>query len=411
MKRFVPRTSILLKRMASNVPEIPENKSNDFRNYIDHKRGFRYYVFDNYLLYKTGSLIPNLDSPETLILKSFEEGRGVDSFKEEDENADVERARLHDGLRSILVPDKSKQYAVIVGENGCGKSTAVRKVLSYIETPRGAVYFNCPESPESFSTDLMKVLYFSPILGIRSGWRRWWKDEVPVNISKEPLASFLLIRDHLLASAELFKEKHGRPMVLVIDSTDVLAKEDPKFLGKLQDFAKNCADQGTLRIVFISSDGSALSLFMSRSAWSRAEKPPFEIGEIDDQEAVAFLVKRSVPTEEAEKAVKDITGGLFAALNDFISNHKKGKSHEEIVKILDKTTNEAMKDLTIEPKGEFFKVLVDKKFIYSDQARDYFSKDQLELMLKHKILAVHPNQTYTTFYDRHVAVWFAKNLK
>ncbi len=142
----------------------------------------------------------------------------------------------------------------------------------------------------------------------------------------------------MLAAAELFKAKHDRPMVLVIDSADVLAKRNPDFFGLLQDFAKNCADRGTLRIVFISSDGSALPLLMARSAWSRAEKPPFEIGEIADEEAVDFLVKRGVPAADAEKAVKDITGGLFASLNDFLSNHKKGKSYEEIVKTLDETT-------------------------------------------------------------------------
>ena len=37
-------------------------------------------------------------------------------------------------------------------------------------------------------------------------------------------------------------------------------------------------------------------------------------------------------------------------------------------------------------------------------------KDQLEVLLKNNILAVHPNDTYT-FHDRHTAVWCSREVK
>lgn len=81
-------------------------------------------------------------------------------------------------------------------------------------------------------------------------------------------------------------------MILMIDSVDALAEYDPSFMEFLQDFAKYCADMGALRIVF-TQIGSAFPLLSHRSAWSLADCP-FEIGEISDNKAVAFLEQRGV---------------------------------------------------------------------------------------------------------------------
>jgi hypothetical protein len=85
--------------------------------------------------------------------------------------------------------------------------------------------------------------------------------------------SWSIIKKLIVSASKLYEAKYGRPMCLSLIHRIVMAKEDSKFLENLQDFAKDCADMGTLRIVFISSD-SALPLLMSRSAWSREKKPP-----------------------------------------------------------------------------------------------------------------------------------------
>ena len=64
--------------------------------------------------------------------------------------------------------------------------------------------------------------------------------------------------------------------------------------------------------MFITSDGLALPQLMSRSSWSRAIKPPFEVGDIPDEDAIGYLKKRGINQDLAEKVVKNITGGLFA---------------------------------------------------------------------------------------------------
>jgi hypothetical protein len=117
-------------------------------------------------------------------------------------------------------------------------------------------------------------------------------------------------------------------MVLVLDSVDILAKQIQEFLMFLQDFAKKKADKDNLRIVFITSDGSALPLLISNSSWSRAEKPPFEVGEISDEDANDYLKKNGIDQDLAEKVVKNITSGLFVMIKDYVSNHRKGVKYD-----------------------------------------------------------------------------------
>ncbi len=67
-------------------------------------------------------------------------------------------------------------------------------------------------------------------------------------------------------------------------------------------------------MVFVSSDESVLEQFQSRSAKSRMRKPPFEVGDINDEGAVEFLKSRGVGGEAGGKeAVRDIHGRAVRA--------------------------------------------------------------------------------------------------
>ena len=114
--------------------------------------------------------------------------------------------------------------------------------------------------------------------------------------------------------AAAYHAKFGRPAVLVIDGADLIAKNDEKFFGKLQGFAKTCADERHLRVVFVFSDGVALPLLQKSSAYSRCA-PPLEVGDVSDSVAVGYLVQRDVPKDRATQAVRQLTGGRFYLLS------------------------------------------------------------------------------------------------
>ena len=358
-------------------------------------------------------VMPQLEPAADSVLRAFEKDRDLEPFNKSNM---IDRKELVDNLLPILQPSESNSYVVIVGEKGTGKTTAVRQALAALERPRGAVYINCPVTADEFSVYLAKLIGFHEQLDISGGVKRkiesTTKEEKNVDPKDEPLATFRKLQQPLIDAAATFKAKYGRPMVLVIDSTDLLAKQCPAFLGILQDFAKNCADDGHLRIVFISSDGSALPLMMARSSWSRAENPPFEIGEIPDDQAVEYLTKNGVREDEAKVAVANLTGGLFSSLNGFATASLKGMTYEQLAEQRDSALDSKLSDLETSVNNALFRHLVKHSSIKTNEARRVFGmkKDQLEVLLKNNILAVHPNDTYT-FHDRHTATWFSREVK
>ncbi|CAG8747841.1 14724_t:CDS:2, partial [Racocetra fulgida] len=88
----------------------------------------------------------------------------------------------------------------------------------------------------------------------------------------------------LLDTAHYYMKEYKRPIVLILDQVDRIAKKDQEFLGMLQDFAKDLI--------------------------------PFEVGDISDEEAVKFLQNSGIDQKNAEVSVKYLTGGRFTLLKE-----------------------------------------------------------------------------------------------
>ena len=338
-------------------------------------------------------VMPQLEPTADSVLRAFEEGRGLEPF-------DVDTMVDRKDLVNSLIDSVSKTYVVIVGKNGTGKTTVVRQGLYACKSPKGAVYFNCPIAVGKFSIELASLIDFHD-----GGAKR------RTETMDEPLETFTTLIRPLTDAAAKFNSKHGRPMVLVIDSVDRIAETNPDFLGDLQDFAKDCADNGNLRFVFISSDGSTLPLMMAnRSSWSRADEP-YEVGEIPDDQAVEFLMKNGISEDMAKRAVTNLTGGLFVSLNKFVTSSTRGMTYEHLVEQRDRALRGRLLVLKVSPNHALFRQLVKHATIGMDDALGLgMEKAQLDVLLKDKILAAHPNETYT-FHDRHTAMWFSREVK
>lgn len=64
-----------------------------------------------------------------------------------------------------------------------------------------------------------------------------------------------IVLDAISKASYRFRNQHSRPAVLVIDNLTVLAKEDPETFKRLVRFAKYEADQRSLVVNFVSSEG------------------------------------------------------------------------------------------------------------------------------------------------------------
>ena len=52
-----------------------------------------------------------------------------------------------------------------------------------------------------------------------------------------------------------YQQEYKKVPVLIIDNANRLAQKQPKLLNLFQDYAKDTADNGTVSVVFVSSEG------------------------------------------------------------------------------------------------------------------------------------------------------------
>ena len=188
--------------------------------------------------------------------------------------------------------------------------------------------------------------------------------------------------------------------------TKILERGTKLLFKDMQDFAKKCADNKSMTVVFVSSEGVVLPLLTESSAFSRAHAP-FEVGDIPDADAVDYLTKRGVPRERAQVAVRSITGGRLWLLNFYVGAHRT-KSDDAILREFYNDTGKAA-DLQLLPTDHMlFRQLLSGP-VAQRTASALAGKPALDALLKANVLAVHPDRSHT-FHSRHVATFFAAEV-
>ncbi|CAG8655736.1 10138_t:CDS:2, partial [Ambispora leptoticha] len=260
---------------------------------------------------------------ERLLNETVEQGTRPDVGASEDTL--VPRPVIMERLKKILQPDEDQSYYhVVCGEHGTGKTTltriASRKVGEDkdkgIQGGMGVIYVEIPadaEDIEDFGIAFGKSLnlafeerisftgqFMNKILGHTNS-----KDERPK--WKRALEAFK-------RASAVYEAKHNKPPVIVYDNVAKLVNVNPKVLDTLQDDAKMNADHRKYIAVFVSSEGSVPRRMESRSAWSRADKPVIEIGDLSEEESMEYLIdKRKINSVEAKK-LYDLVGGRILEL-------------------------------------------------------------------------------------------------
>ena len=341
--------------------------------------------------------------------------------------ASVKRADLEQGLRELMFSSNG-DYSVVVGGSGAGKSTAVRRVIGSLDTPKGIAYFSAPELTMDFSTRLATTLgYFAPLnvsgrLG-RLLTAETKEEQSAPSLLHEPRATWSALCPFLERAARRYHQAHaGHVPVLVLDGMDIVARayglllvsvllmlvviapvlfagKDPVFFSEIQDFAKSCADRNVLRIVFVFSDG-ALPLLLGSSAVSRADSP-FEVGEISDTDATTYLLSLGADPARARELVSTLAGGNFPLL------HKYGKSKLPLATVRRMLYSESaisLLRLGVSAHHPLFAHLTQNAVIQTDNVCSMIPEALFEGLLKRNILAVHSNGT-CTFQNRHVAAF------
>ena len=330
----------------------------------------------------------------------------------EPENKDyrVDRGELLGLLRTLIRPVwYVSKYTVIVGENGVGKTTAVKDALCSIQGNKGAIYFLI-QNPKYFSRRLSKVLNFR-ISTFSVFDSILLKSEYTVDpvLDHEPLATWNLMQPALEEAARIYKKKYKQIVSLILDGVDNLAKYDVNsgglsILEEMQMFAKNMADQRLLNVMFVTSDGLAISVLSKSSAISRAAL--FEVGDISDAQALEYLKRRGVNQSDSLRAVELLSGGRFEIMLDFYQLHKGGVPFHEILHRRHEKIGRRLGKLSMTCNHTLFHVIFQKSAVNDVEFRRLnLSWDVQEELVKSNLLSQHVNLSYS-FHDRGVRSFF-----
>ena len=147
-----------------------------------------------------------------------------DPFKDENGAADLTRDDLHQQLERLLRPTATQTYAVVVGERGTGKSTAVRKAARAAskDGANGVVYFLIGEAP-TVSTDLAKSLHVGREYDARQALlcrlflRAPPKRALSESSTQKEDFAWQDYNTMVKEAATVFRRKYNRPMTLVLN--------------------------------------------------------------------------------------------------------------------------------------------------------------------------------------------------
>ncbi len=249
-----------------------------------------------YVMYKDKMRYPRM-------MERFDQGHilpPLDDNKHEPQY--YHRPVLEQRLKHVMNPTFANEYYLVKGEVGTGKSRLVKqmvkeRMLTAGSSKEGAPIYVLASQGHTFADTLAKAVNFlfdehinfsfflDFILRINS---------VPSREGEHRISRVLYAIEE---AAYLYVEDRGRPVVLIIDGVEWLAKHMPSSLEKIQEKAKLWSDANIVKLILVSNDEKTDTLLQkNQSCWQRAEAPIY-VNDLEHDEAISFLLSDLFPQE------------------------------------------------------------------------------------------------------------------
>ncbi|RUS15614.1 hypothetical protein BC937DRAFT_92233 [Endogone sp. FLAS-F59071] len=300
-------------------------------------------------------------------------------------------------------------FHTIVGEEGIGKTVAVRQAAS--EIGKGVVYVKIPEDLNSFGDEFAKALKWRfetttvmaaigrMILGTHSG------------IVLSPSEKINRALEAFDRGAKQYKATYGVTPVLILDNVSKLSREDPQLLKILQDYAKDRAAQSKHSVVFVSNKGIIPHMTMTHSS----KTMNFE--DFDETEALQYLKKLDIE-EKYAKQLYGLFGGRIGHLRMYGDDLKKGMKFEDIRKVAFSAIEGNFCQAKMLKGGENYKVgrciikklLKDKKISLSYCNRLLGNEAIMDELLRANVISFDPADRTISFQSRLAEVYAKEKI-
>lgn len=177
------------------------------------------------LLFTGTGLYCRKDNIETMLAK-FGEGKVCESCLPSP-GWNIERPEVLQKITEILQPQgEGRSFYFITGDVGSGKTVAIQQAMAQMKEPRGVVYYyaDLGEDLDSLARNLSRATGYDPLDWVPSSSVIFRSGEVEASDWSEFSAA-------LEAAAREFKQRHGRPLVLVRDTLDYIVKRRDRPAG------------------------------------------------------------------------------------------------------------------------------------------------------------------------------------
>jgi len=290
----------------------------------------------------------------------------------------VKREQLVEDLIELFM-DKGEFYNLIVGEQGVGKTTAMKMAIEKARNQKNIPLLYVSHDGKDYNQFYEDFLDSMGVERKRRGsnrlmdWMTTWR-------SDEPSVGDLLklLEETLPLIREKIGNSHVRPL-LVLDNCNEFEESERgrDFLKYMQKWAKKQADKNNYLVVFISSEGKAPHTLLSRSAMSRMNK--YRISEMTDEESKEYLRNtRGIQNEREIKERVQVAGGK----PDYLK--MKPSQVEEVV--LSNIYAAKLNPNTPEMMKVSQEIIENKDGIQREKFEEYF-KDRAESLIESKVFS------------------------
>jgi len=321
-------------------------------------------------------------------------------------------------IQELISPSASGRYYLITGEHGTGKTTLVRYACKNSQYP--ALYFDIPFNTKELAIALGKKVDFDNQVHI-SFWKQLRRRLFSEEKEFKDRSDLSLVLDSISLAGNVYAEKHKQPAVIFIDNLTILAKKDPETFELLVRFAKQEADNNTLIVTFVASEGHTLHQLKELSESSRLSNP-IEIGDLNIQQTVNFLKLCGMEKETMATSIYNIVGGRINLLIEITKLLIKDQNLENIQRQFVYKAGREFGDLVLpidkeevsEKEKKVWRQIIkiydspNKEILYID-----FTKSLGTLtdeVLQRNIFAYHPSRNTVSFQSRPVEMFVESEI-
>lgn len=329
----------------------------------------------------------------------------------------VPREQLHRQLMHLLRPAPSEEaYGAVLGEVGTGKSKAIRTAIYALDYPKGVIYCNEPHAAYEWAWKLASSLGFRPSRTIVDDlisriWHIYPVGRLQPVVAKEPEATWNLLLPVLERAAEKYKDKHGRPPVLVVDGAEQIRRGNPQFYQQLQWFAKVQAASSSMIVIFVCC-GTVEHLRELRNVWRMQHV--LEVRDVSTQQAVEYVkTYAGLSNDHAEELVQTVSGGRFTQIHRYLRCDLADLRRLR-QQLFNTTASKLEYTARVSPTHPFFRRLVEAadkdEGVSWREAEKLLDEGTLAKLVAEELLSLHVDYTYTFAY-KHVEAYIRSQLQ